>query len=213
VFGLSILDTSSYKVQPPPPLPLFPFLMPGVTVNTQDHDVFRTGPLPDVVKLMDHMSDMDNKTNGYVGCFTFNATQGFFKQSCPMLKTVPWSKFGLDGIYVRTDYPDWIFLQVLLLLRDEEANVQGMSFVPSGRLPQFHTLAFDIPRLLTQCNNTQNCVIVDHQGRMDDSVGPSSFITYERSEVLPQLAGLWIKKTYVQNVMHGLNLEPQPTSF
>jgi len=188
--------------------------MPGVTVNTQDHDVFRTGPLPDVVKLMDHMSDMDNKTNGYVGCFTFNATQGFFKQSCPMLKTVKWSNFGLDGIYVRTDYPDWIFLQVTCCcLARGEADVQGMSFVPSGRLAQFHSLAFDIPRLLTQCNNTQNCVIVDHQGRMDDFVGSSSFITYERSNVLPQLTGLWIKKTYAQNVMNGLNLEPQPTSF
>lgn len=174
--------------------------MAGLTVNTPNHDVFKTLPTPDVIKLMDHMTSLDNKTNGFVGCFTFNATIGLFKQSCPVLSAVKWSSFGLDGMYVRTDYPDWIFLQ-------------GMTFTPSGRLPAFPQLAFDIPRLLTQCNSTRGCVIVDHMGRMDNLITSASFIQYEHSNIFPQMSGLWIKRTFAENNMPGIGLQPQPTSF
>ena len=168
-------------------------LMLGLTVDTPNVDVYKTIP-PDVIKYMDHVHDLDNSiTDGYVGCFIFNSTMGAFKRSCPVVNARRWSSFGLDGMYVRTDYPDWLFLQ-------------GMTFRPSGRLPSFPQFAYDIPLLLSQCNKTQGCVMVTHEGAMESDISPASPIYYSRSIIFPELSGVWIKRTFAENDV-GLGLE------
>jgi hypothetical protein len=140
-----------------------------------------------------------NVTNGYFGCFN---TKGDFKTSCPALDLSIWSTQGLDGLYIRTDYPNWVFLQ-------------GLMFTPTGpsQLPKRSDLQYNIPMLLKACDDTKGCNVVMHDGTMDTGLVPASRVIYRHSNTLPQLSGMWIRRSYAENGALGLGLTPQPKSF
>ena len=138
-----------------------------------------------------------NVTNGYFGCFN---TKGDFKTSCPALDVSIWSTQGLDGLYIRTDYPNWVFLQ-------------GMTFTPSNKIPKRADLQYNIPMLLKACDDTKGCNIVMQDGTMDVGLFTTSSVIYRHSNTLPQLSGMWIRRDYAENGALGLGLTPQPKSY
>jgi hypothetical protein len=164
--------------------------------NTPVFDTFKALPTPDTIKLLDHMNTLDaTHNNTIVGCFN---TKGEYKTSCPVLQPTHWSDFGLDGVYVRTDYPNWIFLQ-------------GMSFtIANQAIAARPDLQFNIPLLLTACEQTAGCVMVSHLGIMSNTL-TGTRLSALHSNTFPQLSGVWLKRTGSQNF--GLGLEPQPKSF
>jgi len=169
-----------------------------VDVNTPAVDHYKALPTPDTIKLLDHMAALDaNSTGHYFGCFN---TKGDFKTSCPVLQTSKWSDQGLDGLYVCTDYPSWVF-------------IQGMIFTPSNKIPKRADLQYNIPMLLQACDAAEGCNVVMQDGTLDVGLFASNQVTYRHSNTFPQLSGIWIRRSYAENGMLGLGLTPQPKSF
>ena len=68
-----------------------------------------------------------------------------------MLQTTNWSNQGLDGLYVRTDYPGWVF-------------IQGTTFSSSNKIPRRGDLQYDIPMLLKAWDDAKGCSVVMQDG-------------------------------------------------
>lgn len=164
-------------------------------------EVFKSLPTPDVIKLMDRVAALDSTVKGqYVGCFS---TAGEIKTDCPILTATVTSDFGLDGTYVRTDYPDWIFLP-------------GMNFTHNNHLTPRPDLKYNIPRLLETCNSTifnqlTRCIMVNTWGTMNDEIGDTQLHYEHNNDKFPQLGGTWINRAYAEQHLQ-LGLAPQTKS-
>ena len=171
--------------------------------DIQGHDIerFKTFPTPDVIKLLDRVKALDTQLGNstYVGCFN---TDGWMKRACPIFQGHHTTDFGLAGTYIRIDYPGWIF-------------IPGMRFDPANATFARTDLAYDIPSLLSACDQADNCNLVNIEGFMSHNF---EWITFQRYKVPPvpsnldRLGGMWIRRSFAESVNNGLGLTPQPVT-